>query len=75
MMVTANEHATESKSFAPKDPPKLNPPKDDPISLEDLAKCNGRITRSCESIDELQSLANLVAIHLLKAPTLHTLRT
>lgn len=29
------------KSFAPKDPPKLNPPRDDPISPEDLAKCDG----------------------------------
>lgn len=31
----------EPKKFAPRDPPKLNPPKDEPISLEDLAKCDG----------------------------------
>ena len=40
-MATSDQNATESKSFAPKDPPKLDPPKDDPISLEDLAKCDG----------------------------------
>ena len=31
----------ESKKFAPKDPPQLNPPKDEAISLEELAKCDG----------------------------------
>lgn len=30
-----------TRSFDPKDPPKLNPPKDDPISVEELAKCDG----------------------------------
>lgn len=30
-------------SFAPKDPPQLNPPKDDPISVEELAKCDGML--------------------------------
>ena len=34
-------HVQEPKNFAPKDPPKLNPPKDDPISLGDLARCDG----------------------------------
>ncbi|KAL8771103.1 MAG: hypothetical protein Q9209_003274 [Squamulea sp. 1 TL-2023] len=33
--------ATQSTSFAPKDPPKLNPPKDTPLSLSHLAKCDG----------------------------------
>ena len=42
-MATPADHApVESKSFAPKDPPKLNPPKDDPITVEDLAKCDGQ---------------------------------
>ncbi|EJP64944.1 hypothetical protein NHJ13051_001640 [Beauveria bassiana] len=27
--------------FEPKEPVQLNPPKDDPITLEELAKCNG----------------------------------
>lgn len=30
-----------SKKFEPKVPVELNPPKDDPISVEDLAKANG----------------------------------
>ncbi|KAL9124101.1 MAG: hypothetical protein Q9175_008262 [Cornicularia normoerica] len=34
----------EPKKFAPKDPPKLNPPKDEPISVKDLAKCDGTDT-------------------------------
>lgn len=35
------------KSFAPKDAPKLNPPNDEPITLADLAKCDGtKITLS-----------------------------
>ena len=33
----------EPRNFAPKDPPKLDPPKDDSISTADLAKCDGRI--------------------------------
>jgi hypothetical protein len=39
--VMASEHSQESKSFAPKDPPKLNPPKDDIITVAGLAECNG----------------------------------
>lgn len=34
-------HVQEPKKFAPKDPPQLNPPKDEPISVEELAKCDG----------------------------------
>ena len=40
-MAAASEQATGTKSFTPKNPPKLNPPKDDPISIEELSKCNG----------------------------------
>lgn len=32
----------EPKSFEPKKPVQLDPPKDDPISVEELAKCDGR---------------------------------
>ncbi|OJJ44804.1 hypothetical protein ASPZODRAFT_18368 [Penicilliopsis zonata CBS 506.65] len=31
----------EPKSFAPKVPVQLNPPKDDPITVEELSKCDG----------------------------------
>lgn len=31
-----------SGKFEPKTPVKLDPPKDDPISVEDLAKANGK---------------------------------
>ncbi|KUM55405.1 hypothetical protein ACN42_g11874, partial [Penicillium freii] len=31
----------ESKRFTPKVPVELDPPKDDPISVEELAKCDG----------------------------------
>ncbi|KAL2043279.1 hypothetical protein N7G274_003585 [Stereocaulon virgatum] len=34
-------HVNEPKKFTPKDPPKLNPPKEDPITMEELAKCDG----------------------------------
>ena len=37
-------HVEEPKNFTPKNPPKLNPPKDDPITLEELAKCDGKVT-------------------------------
>ena len=37
-------HVEEPKKFTPKNPPKLDPPKDDPISVEELAKCDGKIT-------------------------------
>ncbi|MCJ1327480.1 hypothetical protein MMC10_004149 [Thelotrema lepadinum] len=36
------EHAPEPKNFAPKEPVKLDPPKDDPISKEELSKCDGK---------------------------------
>ena len=35
------EYESEPKSFAPKTPVDLAPPKDDPITYEELAKCDG----------------------------------
>jgi hypothetical protein len=35
------EHEPEPKRFEPKVPVQLDPPKDDPISVEELAKCDG----------------------------------
>jgi membrane-associated progesterone receptor component len=34
-------HAAEPRNFAPKVAVQLNPPKDDPITVEELAKCDG----------------------------------
>ncbi|MCJ1395026.1 hypothetical protein MMC18_007907 [Xylographa bjoerkii] len=34
-------HVEEPKNFAPKNPPKLDAPKSDPITVEELAKCDG----------------------------------
>ncbi|KAK8235958.1 hypothetical protein HDK90DRAFT_260635 [Phyllosticta capitalensis] len=39
-------HAEEPKRFEPKKPVQLDPPKDDPITPEYLAKCNGRSSSS-----------------------------
>lgn len=36
------EHEPEPKRFEPKVPVQLDPPKDDPISQEELAKCDGK---------------------------------
>lgn len=36
------EHEPEPKRFSPKVPVQLDPPKDDPISQEELAKCDGK---------------------------------
>ncbi|KAJ5214552.1 Cytochrome b5 [Penicillium cf. viridicatum] len=38
---------TESKRFTPKVPVELDPPKDDPISVEELAKCDGMRVYPC----------------------------
>lgn len=35
------EYESEPKSFAPKTPVDLAPPKSDPITYEELAKCDG----------------------------------
>ncbi|KAI4150029.1 MAG: hypothetical protein LQ340_004306 [Diploschistes diacapsis] len=37
-------HEPEPKNFEPKEPVKLDPPKDDPITVEELSKCNGQDT-------------------------------
>ncbi|KAF7507107.1 hypothetical protein GJ744_010920 [Endocarpon pusillum] len=34
-------HVEEPKNFAPKTPVNLDPPKDDPITSEELSKCDG----------------------------------
>jgi len=34
-------HVEEPRNFAPKEPVQLNPPKDDPITVEELAKHDG----------------------------------
>jgi hypothetical protein len=45
--IIMSEGTTEKKGkFEPKNPVKLDPPKDDPISAERLAKCDGRQDRS-----------------------------
>ena len=36
-------HVPEPKNFEPKEPVQLNPPKDDPITVAELAKCNGKL--------------------------------
>lgn len=42
-----------SGKFEPKTPVNLNPPKDDPISLEDLAKADGECScRTAQSVNE-----------------------
>ena len=41
--IIMSESATEKKGkFEPKNPVKLDPPKDDPIAADQLAKCDGR---------------------------------
>jgi hypothetical protein len=37
------EHVPEPKRFSPKIPVQLDPPKNDPISQEELAKCDGTL--------------------------------
>ncbi|KAI9677015.1 MAG: hypothetical protein M1817_006854 [Caeruleum heppii] len=37
----SSDHAPEPKNFAPKEPVNLDPPKDDPITVDELAKCDG----------------------------------
>ena len=40
----SSTHAAEPKNFEPKKPVQLDPPKSDPISVEDLAKCDGKVS-------------------------------
>lgn len=44
MAENESERVEEPKNFTPKNPPNLDPPKDDPISVEELAKCDGKVT-------------------------------
>ncbi|KFY81657.1 hypothetical protein V500_11217 [Pseudogymnoascus sp. VKM F-4518 (FW-2643)] len=39
-----------SGKFEPKTPVTLNPPKDDPITVEHLSKCNGKIPRASQGV-------------------------
>jgi hypothetical protein len=39
--IMASEEGSGSKKFEPKTPVQLDPPKDDPITVEELAKCDG----------------------------------
>lgn len=38
------DHEPEPKRFEPKNPVQLDPPKDDPITIEELSKCDGMLT-------------------------------
>ncbi|MCJ1407027.1 hypothetical protein MMC19_001097 [Ptychographa xylographoides] len=40
-MESSSNHVEEPKNFAPKIPVKLDPPKSDPITVEELSKCDG----------------------------------
>ena len=39
--MASSGHVEEPRNFAPKNPPNLNPPKDDPITVAELAQCDG----------------------------------
>ncbi|MCJ1475688.1 hypothetical protein MMC13_004351 [Lambiella insularis] len=46
--MSSTGHVEEPKNFAPKTPVKLDPPKSDPITVEELAKCNVALYIDCE---------------------------
>ena len=49
--IIMSESTTEKKGkFEPKNPVKLDPPKDDAISVEQLAKCDGKQDHSKTSV-------------------------
>lgn len=50
------EHEPEPKRFSPKVPVQLDPPKDDLISQEELAKCDGK-SLSSPSLSETSAHA------------------
>lgn len=54
------EHEEEPKRFAPKVPVQLDPPKYDPISYEELAKCDGM---SCPSPNGKENCFSLLIFH------------
>jgi hypothetical protein len=51
-------HVEEPKNFAPKTPVNLDPPKDDPITYEELSKCDGTILSSSPAQREGDSLSS-----------------
>ena len=71
--MTETVHVQEPKNFAPKDPPKLNPPKDDPISLGDLARCDGTTATDRNSRNTIKLL--LTERVMAQARTLRILPT
>lgn len=69
------EHEPEPKRFEPKVPVQLDPPKDDPISQEELAKCDGKYS-SASSVPlskQDPELICLVASHTGNDPNRPTL--
>lgn len=56
------EHEEEPKRFAPKVPVQLDPPKYDPISYEELAKCDGMSCPSPSVKETVSHLSSLIAI-------------
>lgn len=67
-------HIEEPKKFTPKDPPKLNPPKEDLITIEDLAKCDGKITLYSDHLKEpkFTNLPSIPIRHPLLASNLRS---
>ena len=47
-------HVPEPKNFEPKTPVSLNPPKDDPISADYLAQCDGVFTLTLTQFPRLR---------------------
>ena len=41
--MASTDHAPEPKNFEPKEPVKLDPPKDDPITVEKLSEYDGTL--------------------------------
>ena len=54
------EHEPEPKRFSPKIPVQLDPPKYDPITVEELSKCDGEF-----SALHLQGFVYLLELHIL----------
>ena len=45
-MAESTGHVEEPRNFNPKNPPSLDPPKNHPISVAELAKCDGAAYRA-----------------------------
>lgn len=54
------EHEPEPKRFSPKIPVQLDPPKYDPITVEELSKCDGEF-----SALHPQGLLDLLEVYIL----------